>query len=74
MEKMSATVFHGINDIRVEEVKLPRAGGSEAVIRVTPTIICDLFLLSIGQGEEELTVLSTVQARTSIRHTDPEGR
>jgi hypothetical protein len=31
MEKMCATVFHGVNDIRVEEVEGPRAG----VIKVT---------------------------------------
>jgi hypothetical protein len=29
MEKMRATVFHGVNDIRVEEVKRPRAGVHE---------------------------------------------
>ena len=28
MEKVRATVFHGIDDIRVEEVKRPHAGGS----------------------------------------------
>jgi hypothetical protein len=26
MEKMRAIVFHGVNDIRVEEVERPRAG------------------------------------------------
>lgn len=38
MEKMRATVFHGVNDIRVEEVDRPRAGVSDAVIRITPII------------------------------------
>ena len=28
---MRATVFHGVNDIRVEEVERPRAGVGEAV-------------------------------------------
>lgn len=37
---MKATVFHGPNDIRVEEVGRPHAGGGEAVIRVTLTTIC----------------------------------
>lgn len=38
--EMSATVFHGVKDIRVEKVERPRAGVGEAVIRITPTIIC----------------------------------
>jgi hypothetical protein len=29
MQKMKATVFHGPNDIRVEEVPRPRAGSGE---------------------------------------------
>jgi threonine dehydrogenase-like Zn-dependent dehydrogenase len=47
MTKMKATVFHGKNDIRVEEVERPRAGAGEAVIRVTLTTICgtDLHIL-----------------------------
>ncbi|MEO6725959.1 MAG: alcohol dehydrogenase catalytic domain-containing protein, partial [Blastocatellia bacterium] len=44
---MRATVFHGVNDIRVEEVARPLAGVGEAVIRVTLTTICgtDLHIL-----------------------------
>src|SRR6059058_6148465 len=44
---MKATVFHGKNNIRVEEVERPRAGAGEAVIRVTLTTICgtDLHIL-----------------------------
>lgn len=47
MAKMKATVFHGKNDIRVEEVDRPKAGIGEAVIRVTLTTICgtDLHIL-----------------------------
>jgi alcohol dehydrogenase len=47
MEKMRATVFHGKDSIRVEEVARPRAGVGEAVIRVTLTTICgtDLHIL-----------------------------
>ena len=37
---MKANVFHGKNQIRVEEVEKPRAGIGEAVIRVTLTTIC----------------------------------
>lgn len=40
MKTMKATVFHGANDIRVEEVSRPHAGNGEAVIRVTVTTIC----------------------------------
>ena len=47
MQKMKATVFHGPNDIRVEEVPRPNAGPGEAVIRITLTTICgtDLHIL-----------------------------
>ena len=47
MEKMRANVFHGTNDIRVEEIDRPRAGVGDAVIRVTLTTICgtDLHIL-----------------------------
>ena len=47
MEKMKANVFHGKNDIRVQEVNRPRAGVGDAVIRVTLTTICgtDLHIL-----------------------------
>jgi len=45
-----ATVFHGVNDIRVEEVERPRAGISEAVIRITLTTICGTDL-HIVRGE-----------------------
>ena len=39
MEKMKALVFHGVNDIRVDEVARPHAGVGESVIRVTLTTI-----------------------------------
>src|SRR5688572_10796568 len=47
MQKMKANVFHGKNDIRVEEVERPRANVDGAVIRVTLTTICgtDLHIL-----------------------------
>ncbi len=47
MQKMKATVFHGPNNIRLEEVPRPEAGASEAVIRITLTTICgtDLHIL-----------------------------
>ncbi len=37
---MRALVFHGPNQIAIENVPLPRAGVGEAVIRVTLTTIC----------------------------------
>jgi alcohol dehydrogenase len=44
---MRANVFHGPNDIRVEDVPRPSAGAGEAVIRITLTTICgtDLHIL-----------------------------
>jgi threonine dehydrogenase-like Zn-dependent dehydrogenase len=47
MQTMRANVFHGPNDIRIEEVPRPRAGVGEAVIRITLTTICgtDLHIL-----------------------------
>jgi hypothetical protein len=47
---MKATVFHGVNDIRVEEVPRPTLGPGEAVIRVTLTTICGTDL-HIVRGE-----------------------
>jgi threonine dehydrogenase-like Zn-dependent dehydrogenase len=47
MQKMKANVFHGKNDISVEEVDRPRAGVGDALIRITLTTICgtDLHIL-----------------------------
>jgi alcohol dehydrogenase len=47
METMKANVFHGKDDIRVEEVERPHAGVGEAVIHITLTTICgtDLHIL-----------------------------
>jgi alcohol dehydrogenase len=44
---MKANVFHGVDDIRIEEVPRPAPGPGEAVIRVTLTTICgtDLHIL-----------------------------
>src|ERR1700730_6083109 len=50
MIKMKANVFHGTNDIRIEEVERPRAGVGDAVIRVTLTTICGTDL-HIVRGE-----------------------
>ena len=40
MNTMKAVVFHGVNDIRVEDVARPRPKAGEAVIRITVTTIC----------------------------------
>jgi len=44
---MRATVFHGVNDIRVEKVERPYPGPGEALVRITTTTICgtDLHIL-----------------------------
>ena len=47
---MKANVFHGRDDIRIEEVARPCAGVGEAVIRVTLTTICGTDL-HIVKGE-----------------------
>jgi alcohol dehydrogenase len=47
---MRAAVFHGVNDVRLEEVPRPAAGPGEAVIRVTMTTICGTDL-HIVRGE-----------------------
>src|ERR1700738_24709 len=46
-DTMRATVFHGVNDIRLDQVPRPHARPGEAVIRVTLTTICgtDLHIL-----------------------------
>ena len=49
-EKMRANVFHGVNDIRIDEVERPRARFGEAVIRITLTTICGTDL-HIVKGE-----------------------
>ena len=43
MQKMKANVFHGPNNIRIEEVPRPHAGAGETVIRITLTTICCTF-------------------------------
>src|SRR5437667_6678200 len=47
MQTMKGTVFHGPNNIRIEEVPRPRAGAGEAGIRIPLTTICgpDLHIL-----------------------------
>ena len=47
MQTMRANVFHGKNNIRVEEVPRPAARAGEAVIKITLTTICgtDIHIL-----------------------------
>lgn len=47
MATMRATIFHGTNDISVEEIPRPCAGIGEVVLRITLTTICgtDLHIL-----------------------------
>ena len=54
MKTMKALVFHGPDDLRLEEVNRPHAGVGEAVIRVTLTTICgtDIHIL---RGEYPLS-------------------
>ena len=74
---MRATVFHGVNDIRVDEVPRPRPGAGEAVIRVTLTTICgtDLHILrgeypvrpGLVIGHEPVGVVHEITGRESRR-------
>lgn len=48
MQTMRATVFHGVNDIRVDEVPRPKAEAGQAVIRVTLTTVCAPICISCG--------------------------
>ncbi len=50
MNAMRATLFRGVNDIRVEDVPRPKAGVGQAVIRITLTTICGTDL-HIVRGE-----------------------
>src|SRR3954468_16161064 len=69
---MRAAVFHGIDDVRVEEVPRPHAGPGEAVIRVTLTTICgtDVHILKgeypvqpgLTVGHEPVGVISELGA------------
>ncbi len=49
-QTMKATVFHGVDDIRVEEVPRPKPNAGEALLRVTTTTICGTDL-HIVRGE-----------------------
>jgi alcohol dehydrogenase len=40
MDTMKAAVFHGVDDLRLDEVPKPRPAGGQAVIRITTTTIC----------------------------------
>jgi alcohol dehydrogenase len=40
METMKAAVFHGVDDLRLDEVPKPRPEAGEAVVRITTTTIC----------------------------------
>ncbi len=50
MENMKALVFHGVNEISIDEVPRPRAGVGEAEPRVTLTRICGTDLHIVRGG------------------------
>lgn len=50
MDRMRALVFHGVNEIGIEEVPRPHASVGEAVIRITLTTICGTDV-HIARGE-----------------------
>ena len=82
MQTMKATVFHGPNNIRLEEVPRPKAGVGEAVIRITLTTICgtDLHILrgeypvkpGLVIGHEPVGVIEETRRRSvRIRNRRP---
>lgn len=50
METMKAVVFHGNDDIRVEEIERPQPGAGEAVIRVTLTTFAGPICTSCAEN------------------------
>jgi hypothetical protein len=62
---MRAAVFHGLNDLRVEDVPKPHPGPGEALLRVTLTTICgtDVHIL-----KGEYAAGADHRARSGRRH------
>src|ERR1022692_1708720 len=48
--KMSAAVYHGVNDVRLEEVPVPEIGAGEILVRVHTCGICGTDLKKISSG------------------------
>lgn len=49
---MKAVVFHGVNDVRVEEKPTPKPGPGEAVIKVKAAAVCGTDLRIIANGHK----------------------
>jgi L-iditol 2-dehydrogenase len=48
--KMAAAVYHGVNDVRLEEVPVPEIGAGEILVRVHTCGICGTDLKKIATG------------------------
>src|SRR5450755_3631534 len=48
--KMTAAVYHGLNDVRLEEVPVPEIGAGEILVRVHTCGICGTDLKKIASG------------------------
>ena len=57
---MRALVYHGRNDIRLEEIPVPEIGPGEAKIRVTNTSICATDIEEWKYGPTYITFTPTV--------------
>ena len=55
---MKAIRLHGVDDLRVEEIPLPRIGGGEVLVRVGAALICgtDVRMLKNGAKVSPLTL------------------
>jgi len=47
---MRAVVYHGINDLRVEQVPVPRIGPDELLVRVAACGVCPTDIKKIHYG------------------------
>src|ERR1017187_3669537 len=47
---MRAVVYHGVNDVRLEEVSVPEVGAGEILVRVHTCGICGTDLKKIATG------------------------
>jgi threonine dehydrogenase-like Zn-dependent dehydrogenase len=55
MDTMLAAVYHGLHDIRLEEVPLPQPGPSEAVMRVRAASVCATDLRIFNHGHFKIS-------------------
>ena len=75
MKTMKATVFHGTNDIRVEQVNRPQAGVGEAVLNFREVdVVAEVKRLTDGGADVAIEALGTAQTfESALRCLRPGG-